>query len=191
MFPSHIIVTTLRPDIVVVLESAKQMVLLELTLPWKDHLKEDFERNLSKYQGLVSDCQQGSPRSRCLSVEVVCRCFEIHSLARTFNSLGIKGEERRKPSVVPPMQQRESQDGYWSKEKSHGIDSWPSGHNRGFDQLHLDNLEESVGFWKTQHTRLYQAHHWSCVPIHQSLIYVHNNNRSSWLSLHPIFHVTY
>ena len=42
-FPSHIAVTTLRPDIVLVSESTKQAVLLELTVPWEDRLEEAFE----------------------------------------------------------------------------------------------------------------------------------------------------
>ena len=49
-FPSHIAVTTLRlRHIVLVSESTKQAVLLELTVPWEDRLEEAFERKLSKY----------------------------------------------------------------------------------------------------------------------------------------------
>ncbi|KAK0135804.1 hypothetical protein N1851_028301 [Merluccius polli] len=44
--------------IVLVSESTKQAVLLELTVPWEDRLEEAFERKLSKYAGLVSDCHQ-------------------------------------------------------------------------------------------------------------------------------------
>ncbi|XP_054626149.1 uncharacterized protein LOC129178189 [Dunckerocampus dactyliophorus] len=52
-FPSHIAVTTLRPDIVPVSESTRQIVLLELTVPWEDRLDEAFERKLSKYAGVL------------------------------------------------------------------------------------------------------------------------------------------
>lgn len=48
-FPSHITVTTLRPHIALMSESTKQVVLLELTVPWEDRLEEAFERKLSKY----------------------------------------------------------------------------------------------------------------------------------------------
>ncbi|XP_064193957.1 uncharacterized protein LOC135256013 [Anguilla rostrata] len=47
-FPNHIAGTTLRPDIVLVSESTKQAVLLELTVPWEDRLEEAVERKLSK-----------------------------------------------------------------------------------------------------------------------------------------------
>ena len=95
-FPSHIAVTTLRPDIVIVSESTKQAVLLELTVPWEDRLEEAFERKLSKYAGLISDCQQAGWRARCLPVEVGCRGFAARSLARAFSILGIEGERKRK-----------------------------------------------------------------------------------------------
>ncbi|XP_062283087.1 uncharacterized protein LOC133987658 [Scomber scombrus] len=95
-FPSHIAVTTLRPDIVLVSESTKQAVLLELTVPWEDRLEEAFERKLSKYTGLVSNCQQAGWRARCFPVEVVCRGFAARSLARAFSSLGFEGERKRR-----------------------------------------------------------------------------------------------
>ncbi|XP_061925310.1 uncharacterized protein LOC133664585 [Entelurus aequoreus] len=95
-FPSHIAVTTLRPDIVLVSESTKQAVLLELTVPWEDRLEEAFERKLSKYAGLVSDCQQAGWRARCFPVEVGCRGFAARSLVRAFSSLGIDGERKRR-----------------------------------------------------------------------------------------------
>ncbi len=77
-FPSHIVVTTLRTDIILVSESIKQVVLLELTVPWE----EAFERKLSKYEGLISDCRQAGWRARCIPVEVGCRGFAARSLAR-------------------------------------------------------------------------------------------------------------
>ncbi|KAK0134264.1 Zinc finger BED domain-containing protein 4 [Merluccius polli] len=95
-FPSHIVVTTLRPDIVLVSESTKQAVLLELTVPWEDRLEEAFERKLSKYAGLVSDCHQAGWRARCFPVEVGCRGFAARSLARAFSTLGIEGERKRR-----------------------------------------------------------------------------------------------
>ncbi len=38
-FPNHIVTTTLRPDVVLLSESTKQVVLLELTVPWEDRLE--------------------------------------------------------------------------------------------------------------------------------------------------------
>lgn len=95
-FPSHIALTTLRPDVVLVSESTRQVVMLELTVPWEDRLEEAFERKLSKYAALVSDCQQASWRARCFPVEVGCRGFAAQSLVKAFGTLGIIGERRRR-----------------------------------------------------------------------------------------------
>ncbi|XP_063056077.1 uncharacterized protein LOC134450154 [Engraulis encrasicolus] len=95
-FPSNIAVTTLRPDIVLVSESTKQVVLLELTVPWEDRLEEAFERKLSKYAGLVSECQQSGWRAKCLPVEVGCRGFAARSLASALGHLGIVGLHKRR-----------------------------------------------------------------------------------------------
>ncbi|XP_029958217.1 uncharacterized protein LOC115396474 [Salarias fasciatus] len=61
-FPSHIVSTSLRPDIVLFSESTKQVIMLELTDPWEDRLDETFERKLAKYEGLASSCQQAGWR---------------------------------------------------------------------------------------------------------------------------------
>ncbi len=50
-FPNRIVTTTLRPDVVLLSDSTKQVVLLELTVPWEDRLEEAFERKLAKYEG--------------------------------------------------------------------------------------------------------------------------------------------
>jgi len=71
-------------------------VLLELTVPWKDRLKEAFERKLSKYAGLVSNCQKAGWKARCLPMEVGCRGFAACSLARAFSNLGIEEEKKRR-----------------------------------------------------------------------------------------------
>ncbi|XP_071400827.1 uncharacterized protein [Centroberyx affinis] len=86
--------STLRPDIVLLSESTKQAVLLELTVPWEDCLEEAFERKLAKYEGLVSSCQQAGWRARCLPIEVGCGGFAARSLSRAFSFLGIEGARR-------------------------------------------------------------------------------------------------
>lgn len=95
-FPNHIVTTTLRPDVVLLSESTKQVVLLELTVPWEDRLEEAFERKLAKYEGLVSECRQAGWRARCLPIEVGSRGFAARSLCRAFSLLGIDGVRRRR-----------------------------------------------------------------------------------------------
>ena len=95
-FPSHIIATNLRPDIVLTSDSTRQAVLIELTVPWEDRLEEAYERKLSKYSKLVGDCQQAGWKAKCFPVEVGCRGFAARSLLQTFSSLGLEGVEKRK-----------------------------------------------------------------------------------------------
>ena len=54
--------------------------------------------------------------------------------------------EGGEPSAVPPMRQRGPQDGFGSKEESHGVmvASEPSGHKLRSDQPRLGHLEEGV-----------------------------------------------
>lgn len=57
-FSQHIVTTTLRPNMVLVTDSTKQVVPLELTILWEGHLEEAFERKLTKYDDLVRECQK-------------------------------------------------------------------------------------------------------------------------------------
>ncbi|KAL7835079.1 hypothetical protein SRHO_G00293260 [Serrasalmus rhombeus] len=102
-------------DIVLVSESTKQATLLELTVPWEDCLEEAFERKLSKYAGLVSDCQQAGWRVRCLPVEVGCRGFAVRSLARYLSSLGIVGERKRRTICNTTEAAERSSEWLWLK----------------------------------------------------------------------------
>lgn len=56
--PDHIAATTLRPDMVLMSSSSKQVVLLELTVPWEDRMEEAQERKKSKYVELVAECRR-------------------------------------------------------------------------------------------------------------------------------------
>ncbi len=42
-FPQHVAKTTLRPDIVLVSEATKIVVMLELTVPWEEQIEEASE----------------------------------------------------------------------------------------------------------------------------------------------------
>ncbi|KAL5016444.1 hypothetical protein ScPMuIL_006033, partial [Solemya velum] len=51
-FPGEVITTTLRPDIVLWSRTSRQVILVELTVPWETRLEEAHERKLTKYQDL-------------------------------------------------------------------------------------------------------------------------------------------
>ncbi|XP_058485986.1 uncharacterized protein LOC131459868 [Solea solea] len=60
--------------------TSKQIVLLELTVPWEDRIEEANERKRAKYAALVEECQRNRWRARCHPTEVGCRGFAGQSL---------------------------------------------------------------------------------------------------------------
>ncbi|KAL3969377.1 ER degradation enhancer, mannosidase alpha-like 2 [Sarotherodon galilaeus] len=95
-FPEVVAKTTLRPDIVVTSVASKQVILLELTVPWEDRMEEAHERKRAKYSELVEECRSNGWRARCQPIEVGCRGFAGQSLCRAYKMLGIVGANQRR-----------------------------------------------------------------------------------------------
>ena len=57
-FPSDILLTRLRPDLVLVSRSTKVGILGELTVPWEDNVEEAYERKYEKYEELILQCEE-------------------------------------------------------------------------------------------------------------------------------------
>ncbi|KAL4008469.1 hypothetical protein ACER0C_002321 [Sarotherodon galilaeus] len=95
-FPEVVAKTTLRPDIVVTSVASKQVILLELTVPWEDRMEEAHERKRAKYSELVEECRSNGWRARCQPIEVGCRGFAGQSLCRAYKMLGITGANQRR-----------------------------------------------------------------------------------------------
>jgi hypothetical protein len=94
--PQDIVETRLRPDIVLLSRSTKQLVFIELTVPWEERAEEAHERKRLKYDELVEQCRAKGWSTRCDAVEVGCRGFICQSLWNTFRTLGIVGTTRKK-----------------------------------------------------------------------------------------------
>ena len=56
-FPEYIAPTNLRPDIVISSKESKVCVIMELTVPWEERIKEAHERKMLKYAELVDKCK--------------------------------------------------------------------------------------------------------------------------------------
>ena len=93
-FPQHIARTTLRPDILLVSESMKTIIIMELTVPWEDRLGEAHERKRSGCEDLVIDCRAQGWKARCMPIKVGSRGFVGHSLHKALSALGITGMAR-------------------------------------------------------------------------------------------------
>ncbi|XP_073696141.1 uncharacterized protein [Garra rufa] len=95
-FPETVAITTLRPDIVLTSEASKQVIILELTVPWEDRMEEANERKRAKYSQLMEGCRNNGWRAICQPVEVGCRGFVGQSLCRAYKMLGITGASQRR-----------------------------------------------------------------------------------------------
>ncbi len=62
-FPPEIAVISSRPDIVLWSAGTKQIIMLELTVPWEERIEEAYERKMAKYQLLVEACQANGWRT--------------------------------------------------------------------------------------------------------------------------------
>ncbi|XP_049337547.1 uncharacterized protein LOC125802987 [Astyanax mexicanus] len=142
-FPEHIARTSLRPDLVLTSESTKQVVLLELTVPWEDRLEEAHERKKAKYLELVETCRDNGWRTRCEPIEVGCRGFLGQSVHRAFKLLGIRGLlEKRATRNISEVAEKASR-WLWIKRG----DGWSSAlleHKPGIDHPRLGRPGDGV-----------------------------------------------
>ena len=70
--PPHVIVTNLRPDIVIVNESKREIVIFELTCPWDGNIDCSHAFKEDKYAPLVADLSQAY-KTYLFSIEVSVR----------------------------------------------------------------------------------------------------------------------
>lgn len=84
-FPDIITATTLRLDMVLVSTVSKQVVVLELTVPWEDRMEKAQESKRAKY----AKCWRNRWKACCESTEVGCSDFAGNYLHRLLGLLGI------------------------------------------------------------------------------------------------------
>ena len=70
--PPHILVTALKPDIVVVNEQTEEVIVFELTCPWDSNIARSHTYKSEKYSPLISDLSQQFVTS-FFSIEVSAR----------------------------------------------------------------------------------------------------------------------
>lgn len=124
-FPENIVETSLRPDIVLLSDSSKQVILLELTVPWEERMEEASERKKEKYAELVKECRRRGWRARCLPIEVGGRGFAGKSLCKAFGLLGITGARKRRAiSTATEAAERASRWLWIQRDKRWACASW-------------------------------------------------------------------
>ncbi len=142
-FPNHITATSLRPDMVITSESTRQVVIVELTVPWEDRLEEANERKRAKYAELVEECRCGGWKVFSEPVEVGCRGFAGHSLLRTLKLLGVKGQLCRRAIKNISEAAEKASRWLWIR-RGESWSSMPLGHRPGTDHPRQGRPGEGV-----------------------------------------------
>ena len=93
--PAEITITNLRPDILIVSQSAKQMIMVELTVPHEERIEVSGELKMSKYNPIVEEGKQKGWSISIWPVEVGCRGFPAASMAAFLRALGLTGKCRK------------------------------------------------------------------------------------------------
>ena len=83
-FPPDVIVTDLRPDLIIWSKEAKTIIIGELSVPWEDNIDERNEYKRGKYQDLVSDIQAQGWTVHLFPFELGCQGFATNSLYKFF-----------------------------------------------------------------------------------------------------------
>nr|XP_014269084.2 uncharacterized protein LOC106676625 [Maylandia zebra] len=95
-FPQNIAETSLRPDLIIISEASKQLIMLELTVPWEERIEEANERKRGKYQELVQECRGRGWKTFYEPIEVGCRGFAGRSLCKVLGRLGVAGAAKKR-----------------------------------------------------------------------------------------------
>lgn len=75
--------------------ATKQVVLLELAVPWEEWIEETQERKRARYANLLPERQKNGWKVRHEPIEVGCRGFAGQSLRQVLGLLGMSGLQRR------------------------------------------------------------------------------------------------
>lgn len=95
-FPPEIVVTNLRPDLVLWSKSCRRVFIVELTVPWEEAIDEAFERKRLRYANLAAEAEEKGWNVKVWPVEVGCRGFVANSTTRLLKEVGIRGQAQRK-----------------------------------------------------------------------------------------------
>lgn len=100
VFPQEIYATNLRPDIVIWSCATKQVLMIELTVPWEDRAEVANERKRTKYDELKGECEERGYKVYCLPIEIGCRGFVCQSVWTMCKVVGLQRKENNELRVL-------------------------------------------------------------------------------------------
>ena len=94
--PEKVASTNLRPDMMLLSNSAKKMGIVELTVPSEERVEVSGELKRAKYSEIEREGRSKGWTVRIWTVEVGCRGFPAASMAAFLRDIGVGGGERKK-----------------------------------------------------------------------------------------------
>ena len=93
VFPQDIVITNMRPDMILRNDKQHKLWIVELTVPYETNIMESHHRKSLKYEELRQACELKGWRAECFAIEVGCRGFAGLSLRRFYKELGLSGKQ--------------------------------------------------------------------------------------------------
>ena len=93
IFPGHIAITSLRPDLIVFSNSMKRIIIIELTCPCEENMESWHSIKLSKYLPLVDVTRRSGWPVDLFAVEVGARGYCSRSVPLCLKKLGFTNKE--------------------------------------------------------------------------------------------------
>ena len=91
----YIYETNLRPDIMLISESTKQLYFIELTVPSEERIEMSSQLKRNKYAVIEEACNARGWKTRVSAVEVGCRGFPAASMSNLLKELGYEGKQKK------------------------------------------------------------------------------------------------
>ena len=96
VFPPHVVVTGLRPDLIIYSDQGKVMIMVELTCPCEQNFDARHVQKVDKYQDMKDRCIELGWKVYLFAVEVGARGYTAHSLSSCLRILGLRGRNLRR-----------------------------------------------------------------------------------------------
>ena len=93
IFPGHIAITSLRPDLIVFCNRMKRIIIIELTCPCEENMESWHSIKLSKYLPLVDVIRRSGWSVDLFAIEVGARGYYSRSVALCLKKLGFTNKE--------------------------------------------------------------------------------------------------
>ena len=115
-YPQAIKKTNMRPDAVLFSESLRQIIMIELTVPYENRIDHQHQYKTSKYSDIAPELQKDGLRSKVLAVEVGARGFVGTSMYTALTQLGVRGRKQTKAMKLLAEKAEQSSSWLWSKQ---------------------------------------------------------------------------